>query len=69
MKNIFFSIFLLSSFLLHAQDKFQTTHGPYLCNPTETEMSIVWTTNRPAAFWVEIAINDGSHLYGDSLMM
>lgn len=48
--------------LLVAQD-FKITHGPYLCNPSETGLSIVWTTNKPAVSWVEIAVDDGSHFY------
>ncbi len=61
-KNILFVIFLLCSSFLFAEE-FKITHGPYLCNPTEDGISIVWTTNRPAVSWVEIAPDDGSHFY------
>lgn len=30
-------------------------HGPYLTNPGPGEMTVLWTTNKPAASWVEYA--------------
>ncbi len=51
------------------QEKFQITHGPYLCNPSQDGVSIVWTTNRPALSWVEIAPDDGSHFYAQEREM
>lgn len=48
------------------QDAFKISHGPYLCNPEKDEMSIVWTTNRPAVSWVEIAPDDGNHFYAET---
>lgn len=49
--------------LLFAQEKFQITHGPYLQALDETGVSIVWTTNKTAISWVELAPEDGSHFY------
>ena len=48
-----------------AQDveQFKITHGPYLQGMSETEVSIVWTTNRDAISWVELAPDDGTHFY------
>lgn len=61
-KTIIFSIILLLNSYVFAEN-FKITHGPYLCNPTEDGISIVWTTNRPAVSWVELAPDDGSHFY------
>ena len=43
---------------------FRITHGPWLCDMSETGVTIVWTTNKNALAWVEIAPDDGSHFYG-----
>ena len=39
------------------------THGPYLHNVTSTGATVIWTTDKPAVSWVEIAPEDGSHFY------
>lgn len=39
------------------------THGPYLHNITPTGATVIWTTDKPAVSWVEIAPEDGSHFY------
>ena len=44
-------------------DGIRITHGPYLQNVTETEATIVWTTNRMSVGWVETAPDDGSNFY------
>lgn len=44
-------------------DGIRITHGPYLQNVTETEATIVWTTNRMSVGWVETAPADGSNFY------
>mgnify|MGYP000011109352 FL=1 len=44
-------------------DGIRITHGPYLQNITETEATIVWTTNRVSVGWVETAPDDGSNFY------
>lgn len=49
--------------LLFAQERFQITHGLYLQALDETGVSIVWTTNKTAISWVELAPEDGSHFY------
>ncbi len=49
--------------LLFAQERFQITHGPYLQALDEAGVSIVWTTNKTAISWVELAPEDGSHFY------
>ncbi|HEX2975332.1 MAG TPA: FN3 domain-containing metallophosphoesterase family protein, partial [Bacteroidales bacterium] len=45
-------------------DNFRITHGPYLCDMSETGVTIVWMTNRKAMSWVEIAPDDGTNFYG-----
>lgn len=47
----------------NAQEKIKISHGPYLQAMTDSSVSIVWTTNKPATAWVELAPDDGSHYY------
>ena len=59
----FFSC-LLFVFSVNAQDEaFKITHGPYLQAMGETGVTIMWTTNRNAVSWVELAPNDDTHFY------
>ena len=59
----FFSC-LLFVFSVNAQDEaFKVTHGPYLQAMGETGVTIMWTTNRNAVSWVELAPNDDTHFY------
>lgn len=39
------------------------TGGPVLQNVTETSFTVLWTTDKNAVAWVEIAPNDGTHFY------
>lgn len=39
------------------------THGPYLCDMTTDGVTIVWTTNKPALSWVELAPDDKKSFY------
>lgn len=62
---IFFT-FLLVTFLsvaAYGQEAIKISHGPYLQSMTDSSVTIVWTTNKPAIAWVEIAPDDGSHFY------
>ena len=55
---------LLFVFSANAQDEsFKITHGPYLQEMGETGATIMWTTNRNAVSWVELAPDDGTHFY------
>ncbi|SDC31787.1 FN3 domain-containing metallophosphoesterase family protein [Niabella drilacis] len=47
----------------NAQEAIKISHGPYLQAMTESGVVIVWTTNKPATAWVELAPDDGSHFY------
>ena len=40
-------------------------YGPYLQNVKDTEVTLVWDSDKPSVGWVEIAPNDDSHFYGD----
>jgi predicted phosphohydrolase len=48
---------------LAAQEPISITHGPYLQNLGTNEVTIVWTTNRKAIAWVELAPDDSTHFY------
>ena len=39
------------------------THGPWLCDMTSTGVTVVWTTDKPALSWVEIAEDNGHSFY------
>ncbi len=67
MKNKFFLLALLITIgclnVFGQEVPFKITHGPYLQGLTEDEVTIVWTTNRKAVSWVELAPDDNSHFY------
>lgn len=56
-------LFLLPVFDISAQDNIRISHGPYLQAMTDSSVTIVWTSNKPAIAWVELAPDDGSHFY------
>lgn len=65
MVNARIFIFFLISFLATvcpAQD-LQITHGPFLQAVTETEVTVIWTTSKPATSWVELADGDTKSFY------
>lgn len=63
-KHLFIlSFFIVLSFNCFAQEDFKITHGPYLQNLSDSSVVIIWTTNRPAMSWVELAPEDSSHFY------
>lgn len=39
------------------------THGPYLCDMTQDGVTVVWTTNKPAVSWVELAPDGNESFY------
>ena len=39
------------------------THGPWLCDMTSTGVTVVWTTDKQALSWVEIAEDNGNSFY------
>lgn len=61
-------LFVLSfclSAALFAQDSesIKITHGPYLCDMTQDAVTVVWTTNKPALSWVELAYDGNDSFY------
>jgi len=53
----------LSVAMCVAQSQFSITHGPYLQALHETGVTIVWTTDKDAIGWVELAPDDSTHFY------
>jgi Icc-related predicted phosphoesterase len=60
---LFLFITALKSTLFSQEPSFSITHGPYLQGLGETEVTMVWTTNRKGIAWVELAPNDSTHFY------
>ncbi|MCP4725805.1 MAG: metallophosphoesterase family protein [bacterium] len=48
---LFFIVF--SGGQLQAQERLSITHGPYLTDPGEDAITVVWTTNKNCVSWVE----------------
>lgn len=46
-----------------AEDRIAISHGPYLQNLKDTEVTFVWVANKPSIGWVELAPDDGSNYY------
>ncbi len=47
----------------YTANAFRITSGPYLQNLTDTEMTVIWRTDKPATAWVEIAPDDNTDFY------
>ena len=63
-KRLFTGFICLSFFVLSfAQERIAISHGPYLQNLKETEVTVVWVANKPSIGWVELAPDDNSHYY------
>lgn len=58
-----FFISIIVPVLLFGQERFRITHGPYLQALDETGVTILWTTNKTAISWVELAPEDDTHFY------
>lgn len=63
MKKRYFFLFALLLPLMVTAQIIKITHGPYLCDMTHDGVTVVWTTDKPALSWVEIAPNDGQSFY------
>lgn len=63
MKRFLFFVFLFVVLGAFAQEKLAITHGPYLQHLGENGVTIIWTTNRNAVSWVELAPDDNTHFY------
>ena len=58
------SVFFFLSLLLVAQ-KIEITHGPYMQAMSDDAVTIVWTTNKSAVSWVEIAPDGTDSFYAE----
>lgn len=58
-------LFLFCAMLTLASSAYaiKIVSGPMVQNVTEDSFSVVWTTDKRAVAWVEIAPNDGTHFY------
>jgi len=63
MKKIVLILILVFSLKAFSQEGFQIVTGPYLQGVTDTEATVVWTTNKQAVSWVELAPDDSTHFY------
>ena len=66
MKRYFLILFTFSFFYslsVNAQENIQISHLPYLQALTDSTVSIIWTTNKAAIGWVELAPDDQTHFY------
>jgi acid phosphatase type 7 len=61
---LFIVIFIGLALKGQSPENFKITHGPFLCDMSETGVTIVWTTNNKAMSWVEVAPDDGTNFYG-----
>jgi predicted phosphodiesterase len=66
-KRILYYLILLIFFpvFLYSQD-FKIEHGPYLQAVGENEVTLVWTTNKDAVSWVEIAPAGDDSFYSEA---
>ena len=60
---VFFVIFA-ARLSAHDGDSIKITHGPYLCDMSTDGVTVVWTTNKPALSWVEVAPAGEDDFYG-----
>lgn len=49
-----------------AQENIRINHKPYLQALTDNSVSIIWTSDKPAIAWVELAPEDGTHFYQEA---
>lgn len=61
--HLLLTLFLFNSFFAIGQEDIKITHFPFIQGLTEQEVSIIWTTDKPATGWVELAPDDSSHFY------
>ena len=62
-KFFYLCLFAVATQVAAAQIKI--LYGPYLQNVKDTEVTLVWESDKPSVGWVEIAPNDDSHFYGE----
>ncbi|MCG7851258.1 MAG: metallophosphoesterase [Methanosarcinaceae archaeon] len=50
---VFFSSLILPGYSSFSEEKLAITHGPYLLDPAENAVTVVWFTNKKSLSWVE----------------
>lgn len=66
MKQFLLFLFFVPCLLVaQSSEAIKITHGPWLCDMAEDGVTVVWTTNRAAVSWVELAPDDGAHFYAE----
>jgi len=63
MKRFVFILWSLISLTAVQAQGIKITHGPYLCDMTPDGVTVVWTTNKPALSWVELAPDNKKSFY------
>jgi len=63
MKYQLLAFLLLVAGAASGQERFRITHGPYLQHLDQNSVTIVWTTNKEAVSWIELAPLDSAHFY------
>lgn len=63
MKFYFIVIVVFYALIDSLNAAIRIQHGPYLQNLKETEVTIVWLTDKSSIGWVELAPDDGTHFY------
>src|SRR3546814_18480365 len=63
MYKFTFTLFLLVVIIPAGWCQVHITHAPYLQALHDTGVTIVWTTDKDAIGWVELAPDDSSHFY------
>ncbi|MGE8422713.1 MAG: hypothetical protein ACN6PI_07780, partial [Sphingobacterium siyangense] len=56
-------LLFFNCFMAVGQDAIRINHLPFIQGLTEQSVSIIWTTDKPATGWVELAPDDSSHFY------
>ncbi|WP_333626699.1 FN3 domain-containing metallophosphoesterase family protein [Sphingobacterium siyangense] len=56
-------LLFFNCFIAIGQEAIKINHLPFIQGLTEQSVSIIWTTDKPATGWVELAPDDSSHFY------
>ncbi len=59
------SVLVCSAAYSQESSGIRITHGPWLCDMDSTGVTVMWTTDKPALSWVEVAPDDGRHFYSE----
>ena len=60
-----FILAIIFNLPVSGQSGISILYGPYLQGVDETEVTVVWVTNKDAVSWVEVAPDDGTHFYAE----